>query len=75
MSDKDLPILGLCTKAGGEIAYGADRRVPGSVSNRKLMIGISVGSFLIAGATIRNAERNGMYSVKDWEIEQIILTS
>jgi hypothetical protein len=36
------------------------------------MIGISVGSLLIASATIRNTEPNGIFSMKDWEIEQII---
>ena len=36
------------------------------------MIGISVGSLLIASATIRNTEPNGIFGMKDWEIEQII---
>ena len=36
------------------------------------MIGISVGSLSIASATIRNTEPKGMFSMKDWEIEQII---
>ena len=39
------------------------------------MTRISVGSLLVASATIHDAERNRMYSMKEWEIEQIILTS
>jgi hypothetical protein len=32
----------------------------------------NVGTLLIASATVRNAETNGIFSVRDWEIEQII---
>src|SRR5215467_5249540 len=36
LSNKDLPVLGFRAKAGGEIAYGANRGVPGAVSKADL---------------------------------------
>jgi len=36
------------------------------------MIELSVGNLLIANATIRNTETNGIFRMKDWEIERII---